>query len=106
MLKTISLVFAFCMTCLVVGCDNTSSTPAPAAEEQGNSLGIKADCIICVDHRIAPTDKTPHVEYKGKQYYFCNEAHLKQFEKDPETALAKYAAAKAPTTAPAAQANH
>lgn len=103
MIKTLSLVFVAAFACLVIGCDNSDSS-APAAEDKGNSLGIKADCYICVSHRLEPTDKTPHVEYKGKQYYFCNEDHRKQFEKDPETVIKAYNTAKeasaAPTTGP------
>lgn len=104
MLKTLSLIVVAAFACLMAGCDNSSEVSAPAADSKGNSLGIKADCYICIEHHLEPTDKTPHVEYKGKQYYFCSEDHLKQFDKDPEAAIKAYNAAKAstqePTTAP------
>lgn len=84
-----------------IGCDKPQ---AAAPEVKGNSLGVTADCIICVDHPLDVTDKTAHCEYKGKAYYFCSDSCLKDFEKDPEKALAKYnkekTAASQPSTAP------
>ena len=101
MIKTLSFIVVAAFACVLAGCDNSSEPTAPAADSKGNSLGIKADCYICIEHHLDPTDKTPHVEYKGKQYYFCSEDHLKTFEKDPEAAIAKYNAAKAPAPEPA-----
>lgn len=105
MIRTLSIIVSMAMFCMITGCDN-SEVATPAADAKGNSLGIKADCIICIEHHLEPTDKTPHVEYKGKQYYFCSDDHLKQFEKDPEAALKKYNAAKAPTTEPSTHPSH
>jgi YHS domain-containing protein len=104
MFKTFSIVIAATMFCLIAGCDK-AEVAAPA-DEKGNSLGIKADCIICVDHPMDVTDKTPHCEYKGKAYYFCSDDCLKTFEKDPEKALATYKEKKSPASQPATAPGH
>lgn len=48
--------------------------------------GFEAVCPVC-GMKLKVEKNTPSFIYKGKTYYFMNEAHKKMFEKDPEKYL-------------------
>src|SRR5690348_2783768 len=47
---------------------------------------------------VHPRDKTPHVEYRGHDYYFCSEACRQKFLAEPDTYAGGEAASKRPET--------
>jgi YHS domain-containing protein len=47
-------------------------------------IGDIAVCAVHREHQIVVTDKTPHVDYKGKTYYFCCETCAHNFAEHPE----------------------
>ena len=49
-------------------------------------FGFEAVCSVC-GMKLKVEKNTPSLVYKGKTYYFMNEAHKKMFEKDPEKYL-------------------
>jgi len=73
---------------------------------KATSLGITADCVICVDHPLEVTDRTAHADYQGKTYYFCSNGCKEDFEKDPVKAIAKYEKEKAPASQPSTAPSH
>lgn len=82
------------LACLI-GCDRSPSPAAKnSAKQTAVSLGIAADCVICIHHKMDVMSDTPSTEFKDKRYYFCSAFCKKEFEKDPEQAIAKYEAAQ------------
>jgi YHS domain-containing protein len=65
---------------------NTAATVlnAPPPKE----IGAATKCAVC-GMKLHVKKDTPAVEYKGKDYYFCDDAERDAFAKDPEQFLKK-----------------
>ena len=86
----------------LLGCDrqDTAVTENAKTEPVAQSLGITADCVICVDHPMEVKSTTPFSDHDGKRYYFCSDYCKKEFDADPAKALAKYQRQRAPASQP------
>jgi Cu+-exporting ATPase len=57
-----------------------------STQAKSPQYGFEAVCSVC-GMKLKVEKNTPSLVYKGKTYYFMNEAHKKMFEKDPEKYL-------------------
>ena len=57
-----------------------------SAQKTSPRFGFEAVCPVC-GMKLKVDKNTSSFIYKGKTYYFMNEAHKKMFEKDPEKYL-------------------
>jgi YHS domain-containing protein len=87
LLQRLILIFSLAM----LGCDGEAAKPAAAPS------GIKANCVVCGDHELDVTEKTPFTDYNGARYYFCSDQCKADFAKDPATYAARQAARKSAT---------
>jgi YHS domain-containing protein len=70
-------------------CMGTSSTERPSrAPEQSGGAGtakVSDDAVCPVDGmKVRVAADTPSAEYRGRRYYFCNEAEKRAFLEQPD----------------------
>ena len=89
---TIILTAAFMgVVVLMTGCGNGEpSATAPSQTEQGGEVITQTTCPV-LDN---PIDKSIFVEHEGRKVYFCCQACVGTFQKDPAKYMAKLDAAK------------